>query len=189
MARILIAGADGRTGRQVVELARGHGNEVGELASTRDRSAIAHAVRGFDAVVSTLLIDGAGGERDVQDVSADLVRVMVAEGVGRLVVASWAGAGGHRRELGLLRRARSVLAGEDLEVADLVEGDVMLSELDWTIVRVHGVSDRPRTGHYRVVEGPVVPKGSEVPRGDLAAFLLKTAETGRYPKRIVAISR
>lgn len=187
--RILVAGAEGRTGTQVAEVARGHGHDVTLLMGTPDRRTLADLVRGQDAVVSTLVVDGGRTRAAIQDLSADLVRAMVAQGIERLVVASWAGAGDHLADLTMMRRAASILTGEDAGVADVVEGDVMLSELDWSIVRVHGVSDRARTGHYRVVEGPVVPKGASLPRSDLAAFLVKTAESRRYIRRIVAVAR
>ncbi|HEX9092422.1 MAG TPA: NAD(P)H-binding protein, partial [Coriobacteriia bacterium] len=69
-----------------------------------------------------------------------------------------------------------------------MEGDVMLSDLQWTIVRAAVLTNRPRTGHYRVVEGPVVPRGLTISRADLAGFLLKVAESSRYSQRIVAVA-
>jgi len=62
----------------------------------------------------------------------------------------------------------------------------MLSDLDWTIVRAAALSNREQTGHYRVVEGPVVPGGLRLSRADLAALLLKITEMGLYRRRVVA---
>jgi putative NADH-flavin reductase len=74
------------------------------------------------------------------------------------------------------------------EAQEAMEGEVMLSSLDWTIVRAATLTNKERTGHYRVVEGPIVPRGRRISRGDLAAFVLKVAETGRYPRRIVSVA-
>ncbi len=67
-----------------------------------------------------------------------------------------------------------------------MEGDVMLSDLDWTIVRPARLTDGPQTGEYRVVEGGPVPGGSKVSRADAAALILKAAEAGLYSRRIVS---
>jgi putative NADH-flavin reductase len=69
-----------------------------------------------------------------------------------------------------------------------MEGDVMLSDLDWTIVRAAALRDGPLTGIYRVVEGNAVPKGTHISRADLAALLLKCATGGFYVRRAVAVA-
>ena len=189
--RILIAGAEGRVGRQVADQAIGHGHEIHPLTSSRDRTLLTDAIRRAEAVISTVAIDGAPGGERPQDTTANLVRAMVREGIGRLVIASVAGAGGHRGDLPLFGQIAYLLSGtgERLATADLVEGDVMVSDLEWTIVRAAALTDHDRTGHYRVVVGPFVPKGKSMPRGDLAALLLKTAESDRYLRKIVSVAR
>lgn len=206
--RILVLGAGGRIGRHVVEQALGHGHDV--TAFVRDPSrfgltgerlrvvtgdvlepaSVQAAVEGQDAVIAAL---GGGGERPVHvhsDGIANTIRAMVARGVPRLVVVSAAGVGGDARGLPLTYRLlmatpymRDVY--EDLE---RMEGDIQLSDLDWTVVRPAGLTDGPQTGHYRIVEGSVVPKGSRISRADVAAMLLKCAEAGLYPRRAVAVA-
>jgi putative NADH-flavin reductase len=124
------------------------------------------------------------------DATANLVRAMTARGVDRLVVASAAGLGGHKRELPLPYQALLLLPRmqRDYEAMEAMEGEVMLSDLEWTIVRAAVLSNKQQTGHYRVVEGPTVPKGLRISRADLAALLLKIAETGRYGRRVVAVA-
>lgn len=206
--RITVIGASGRTGRLLVEQALGHGHEVTAfvrdaarlpitherltvvVGDARDPAALASAIDGRDAVVSVLGARKREAASIYADGTANLVRVMSARGVRRLVVASAAGLGGHIGELPLPYRALLMLPRlrRDYAAMELMEGEVMLSDLDWTLVRAAALSNRPQAGHYRVVDGPVVPKGSRIGRADLAALLLKVAETGRYPRRVVAVA-
>lgn len=203
--RLLVVGASGRTGRLLVAQALGHGHDVTAFvrdstdAAPRERlrvmvgdasdpAALAPAIEGQEAVVSVLAARRGEPADIYADGTANLVRLMTARGVDRLVVASAAGVGGHKRELPLPYQALLLLPRlqRDYAAMEAMEGDVMLSDLDWTIVRAAALSNRAQTGHYRVVEGPVVPKGLRISRADLAALLLKVAETGLYRRRVVA---
>lgn len=204
--KLAVIGASGRTGRLLVSQALGHGHDVTAfvretedfpvaherlrvlVGDAADPSALARAVEGQDAVVSVLAARRGEPAAIYADGTANLVRVMTARGVRRLVVSSAAGMGGHKRELPLAYQALLLLPRlqRDYEAMEAMEGDVMLSDLDWTIVRAAALSNKPQTGHYRVVDGPVVPKGYRLGRADLAALLLKIAETGLYRRRIVA---
>ena len=206
--RLLVLGASGRIGRQVVEQALGHGHDVtafvrdpARLGITHERlsvipgdvtdaAAVQAAVDGQDAVVSAL---GSRGERPVRvysDGIANTIRAMVARGVPRLVVVSAAGAGGERRGLPVLYRLMlaNPLMREVYEDLERMEGDVMLSDLDWTIVRPAALTDGPQVGHYRVVEGGFVPRGRSISRADVAALALKSVEAGLYVRRAVAVA-
>jgi putative NADH-flavin reductase len=203
--KLLVVGASGRTGRLLVAQALGHGHDVTAFVreaadvtpGTRltvvagdaaDPAALASAVDGQDAVISVLAARRGQPASIYADGTANRVRAMTTRGVDRLVVASAAGVGGHKRELPLLYQALLLLPRlqRDYEAMEAMEGEVMLSDLEWTIVRAAVLSNKQQTGHYRVVEGPVVPKGLRISRADLAALLLKTAETGRYGRRVVA---
>jgi putative NADH-flavin reductase len=204
--RILVLGASGRTGRQVVEQALGHGHTVTafvrdparlDLTSERlrvvtgdvTRSAdVQAAVDGQDAVISVV---GSKGERPVHvysDGVANAIRAMTARGVRRLVVLSAVGVGTDGSGLPFAQRALRTLPAMRAMCEDMerMEGDVMLTDLDWTIVRASSLTDGPFTGVYRVVEGPSAPKGTQLSRPDAAALLLKCAEGELYLRRAVA---
>jgi putative NADH-flavin reductase len=206
--RILVLGASGRTGREVVVQALGHGHEVTAfvrdparldvtdphlrivVGDVTDPATVGSAVDGQDAVVSAL---GSRGQRPVHvysDGVANVVRAMTARGVDRLVVLSAAGVGGRDSALPVSLRTSLLLPGTREVYDDLerMEGDVMLSDLSWTIVRPAGLTDAPRTGHYRTVEGSVVPKGKRISRADVAALLLKCAEGRLHARRAVAVA-
>jgi putative NADH-flavin reductase len=206
--KLLVVGASGRTGRLVVAQALGHGHEVTAFVRDSARLAMSHerlrvvvgdatapatfapALEGQDAVVSILGASHGSPPTVLADGAANLVRAMTARGVMRLVIVSAAGVGGHTGELPLLARVFSLMPAMCAihEAQEAMEGEVMLSALDWTIVRAATLTNKERTGHYRVVEGPIVPGGKRIARGDLAAFVLKVAETGRYPRKIVSIA-
>lgn len=206
--RILVLGATGRTGRLVVEQALGHGHEVVALVRDASRLAIsdphltvmvgevlsaadvASAVEGCDAVISAL---GAGSVRPVHvysDGVANAIRAMSARGIRRLVVVTAQSVGARPEEMSLKARAMHALPSSRQVYEDMerMEGDVMLSDLDWTIVRPAALTDGEQTGHYRVVEGGVVPQGKRISRADLAALLLKCAESDRYLRRAVSVA-
>ncbi|MDO8964474.1 MAG: SDR family oxidoreductase [Coriobacteriia bacterium] len=206
--RILVLGATGRTGAQVLEQALGHGHDVtafvrdpARLTAVHDRlqvvvgdvsdpAAVQDAVDGHDAVISAL---GSRGERPVtvySDGIANTIRAMTARGIHRLVVCSAGGAGGARNELPLTMRLFTASPGMKAIYDDLdrMEGDIMLSDLEWTIVRPAGLTDGPLTGRYRTVLGSVVPKGQRISRADVAALMLKCAEGDLYSRAAVAIA-
>jgi len=206
--RLLVLGASGRTGRLVVEQALGHGHQVtafvrdpSRLDLTSDRlrvitgdatqaADIQGALPGHDAVISAL---GSGSERPVHvysDGIANTIRAMTARGMTRLVVLSAVGVGTDGSGLPLAQRALRKLPAMRAICDDMerMEGDLMLSDLDWTIVRASSLTDGPLTGIYRVVEGAVVPRGSQVARADVAALLLKCAEGELYLRRAVAVA-
>ena len=205
--RLLVLGASGATGREIVRQALGHGHEVTALVrdpsrfevadahlrvvvgDATDATAIASAVEGQDAVASAL---GAHGERPVRvysDGIADTIHAMTARGGRRLVVVSAAyvgGSAGLPLSLRLLGRAPGVSAlREDME---RMEGDVQLSDLDWTIVRAAALTNGPFTGVYRTVENAAVPGGRRISRADLAALVLKCAEGSHFLRRTVAVA-
>jgi len=206
--RILVLGATGGTGRHVVEQLLGHGYDVVALVrdparlpfinehlttvigDVTDPGVVQKAVEGCDSVISCL---GAHTVRPVSvysDGIANTIRAMTARGIRRLVVVSAAGVGEDSSNLTLTVRAMRKLpmvrpVYEDME---RMEGDIMLSDLDWTIVRPAGLTDGPMTGIYRVVEGNGVPKGSWISRADVAALLVKCAQGGLWVKKAIAIA-
>jgi len=206
--RILVLGATGGTGLQVVEQALGHGHEVvafvrdpenltvanerltAFVGDVTDADAVRKAVEGCDTVVSTLGAHRGNPVTVYSDGIANTIRAMNARGIRRLVVVSAAGVGDDSSNLTFTMRAmhkvpRLIPIYQDME---RMEGDVMLSDLDWTIVRPPVLTDGPLTGIYRVVEGNAVPKGSRISRADLAALLVKCAQGGLWVKKAVAIA-
>ena len=205
---LLVIGASGRTGREVLAQALGHGHHItafvrdpSSLAALHERvhvvggdvtdaAAVAAAVVGQDAVVSTIGAKPAGEVHTYSDGTANIIRAMTIHGVPRLVVVSSAGVGGEGEKLPVKYRLLIATPGMRGVYEDMgrMEWDVMLSDLDWTIVRPHRLIDGAQRGDYRVAEASVVPKGAEVSRADLAGLLLKCAETNHYSRKAVAVA-
>lgn len=209
--RIVVIGASGRTGRELVTQALGHGLEVSAIV--RDPSSIADltndrlgifagdvlkpgsldaGIRGSTAVLSAV---GTGRGRAPTTVYSDgihnVLGAMDRFVVDRLVCVTAAGVGSPKDpNLPKLRR-RLVISGLLREVyADMerMEDEVMLSEANWTIVRPAGLTDDSLTGDYRAAEGRSLPKGKSISRADVAAFMLKCLSTDAWDRKGVAIA-
>jgi len=62
------------------------------------------------------------------------------------------------------------------------------SGLDWTMVRPPRLTDKPRTGKYRVLEGHLPRFGFAISRADVADFMIKVGENGASVGKIVGVS-
>jgi putative NADH-flavin reductase len=207
--KLVIFGANGRTGKLLVEQALAASHAVTAFArmpwrlgiahagltivqwDPQDAAAIAEAVAGSDAVLSVM-----GPTRNVPDlaVSQGMERVIAAmkvHAVRRLIVSAGAGVSDPSDMRALLHkvsgaiallRARHVYA-DMKRVVELVRA----SGLEWTIVRVPRLTDQPRQGRLRI--GYVGrDMGTTLARADLAAFLLKQLDDQTYLRKAPMIS-
>jgi len=206
--RILVIGAAGRTGQQIVEQALGHGHSVRAmtrstglpLAHARleivsgdvlDFDAVSAAVEGMDAVAFAI---GSGGGRNVRVYSegiGNVLHAMALHGVDALVALSAAGVfarGDKRLSMGFRAMMATVLKPvyDDME---RMEQRIAASGVSWTIVRPVGLSDEPATGQYRLsLDGSLLPKATRVSRADVAALALKALETGSFDRMTLVIA-
>src|SRR6187455_2763809 len=95
LMKVLVFGATGGLGRQVVEQARAAGHEVTAFTRathgdvTTDRDAVAGALRGQDAVISALGRGNSFRSNQLMARSMDVILpAMEREGVRRLIVTS-----------------------------------------------------------------------------------------------------
>lgn len=206
--RLLVFGASGATGRQVVTqgLERGHtitsfARTPGKLTITHprltvvpgtvgDEAAVSNAVKDQDAVVSTL---GVGTPLRHDPVVIDgvryILRAMEHWGVRRLIYMSFVGVSDSRSEAGFVVRyiARWPLRNE-IHDHEIKEGLVMNSSLDWTIIRPPTLSKGPRTGNYRtgsdIVAQSVLPTLS---RADVADCILHELENNAFVHKVLRV--
>lgn len=202
---LLILGAAGGTGRELVRqgIAAGHKvtafardpSKVGladpMLASisgdVTDGPLVARALAGQDAVVS-VLANPSTFSRDPGLVGAidRLVKLMKTSGPSRLLYVSAlpVDAGWSRTGLILGLVARTLLRSEMADHKDK-EARVRASGLDWTIVRPAVLKDGPGTGRYRAgadlrASGVLPPT---MARADLASFLLHAATEAKFMRQ------
>lgn len=206
--RLLVIGAAGRTGRLVVAKALGHGHEVTAFVhrtslspghphmrtakgDVRDQETVRAAMAGQDAVAFAL--SATSGGAGIHEVGiANVIYAMAEKGVPRLAAVSAAGTfdrGSSWMSLAHRALVATTLRGtyDDLEA---MERRIMATDLAWTIVRPVSLSEDEPTGHYRVsLDGSLLPKARRVPRGDVAALVVKALETDTYWRRAVVIAR
>jgi putative NADH-flavin reductase len=189
---ILVLGASGKTGRQVLDQALAAGNNVTAFVRDpekldRDDVAVAigdarnvddlrKALGSQDAVISTLGTGLNANQKLIEGSTAALLEAMRSTGVKRLVMLSTFAASPTYKAKGIMKVASVVMKGA---VADKTAGETLLkgSDLDWTIVYATRLTDEPRSGRYRAVEGTMTGVGT-ISRADVADALLSTLSDG-----------
>ncbi|WP_059020914.1 NAD(P)H-binding protein [Mycobacterium sp. M26] len=205
--KILVIGATGGTGRQVVTqaLQRGHhvtvllrdaaaaadfpGTEV-VVGDVLAADAVRAALGGADAVISCLGVRAGQAPGTVRSAgTANLVAQMRAGGVRRLVAVSTIGVGSSIVDQSRPARmiARFVPGPERLAEADAAEQEIRSAgaELDWTIVRPPRLVDGDPGAGATVAESVPAKMRSQLTRTALAGVLLDQLEDPRFIGRAV----
>ena len=184
--KIVVLGASGKTGRELVQQATAAGHSVtafvrdpaklgGAAASNvvvgdaRIPADLARALQGADAVIGAL---GAKPSDPVLEKSVRaLLETMPRAGVRRLVLLSSFLASPEYAPSGVDKLMGRLMKGM---MADKVASEALLmgSDLDWTIVYAARLADGPKAG-YDVVTGSI-PGRARISRADVAAALLDT---------------
>jgi len=207
--KLLVLGATGPTGLQVVRQALDLGHEV--TAFVRDRArlplaadalevvtgtlpdsalTLAGALRGRDAVISSLGVRSAFRARGLIEQSMRvLVPAMQREGVRRLIVVSALGVGESRRDAPLVARIMYRLLLREIFADKLAGEDVVrASGLDWTFLYPTLLTDGPRTGRYRAAERLELHGMPRISRADVADFALRTLGDRAWVGKIAVLS-
>ena len=188
---LIVFGATGGTGRQVVAQALTAGHAVTAVARRRDALAIRHdrlavlhgdvlepatlaqPLAGQDAVVSALGVRSRAPTTVFSAGVSNIIQAMEAAGVRRLICIS---AAGLDPGFGLLRWiAKSILyamlrhAYDDMRRMEALVKD---SGLDWTIIRAPMLMDEPRTGQYQIATNKHLARGRSIARADLADYIV-----------------
>jgi putative NADH-flavin reductase len=202
--KIAVIGAAGRTGKEVVRQALDRGHEVVAVARSphkldlagdgltvvaadvRDADALAAAVVGADAIVTTF---GAAAGREPTDLySAGITNVLAAmdgHGIRRLAVISASPAGPRAEQPAALRLLVLPILDRffGAAYADLRRMETVLarrSDLEWACLRPPRLLDRPATGAYRLDPKPL-PRARSLTYPDLATALLDCVD-GTEPR-------
>ena len=184
--KLLVLGANGRTGRLVVEQALAAGHTVTAFVrdpsklqltdeqlsvangDARDVDSLLAALKGQDAVINTI----GGVERKlIATTTAVLVAAMQKRGVRRVVLMSTFIATPNFKPSGAMRlfpRLARGVAKDDLTGVRLLEG----SRLEWTIVYATLLKNKPKAGYRLVGPDEIVTGKNHVNRADVAECLL-----------------
>ncbi len=199
--KLLVLGATGGTGLQILDRAIAEGHEVTAMVRSPEKlarygskikvvtgdllnaSELAEAMRGQDAVLSGFgRTPGSEGDLLTRFDRA-LVEAMKMSGVHRLVYVSMAF---------LFRSLLTTVVGNlffrDL-VRDAAEGEAFIrqSSLDWTIARPPRLTDGPG-GEYRVREGALPFFGFKISRESVADFVVKESASGVHTGQVVGLA-
>lgn len=193
--KLLVLGATGGTGREIVRLATAAGHDVTALVrdqtdasrplpgahliegDARDETTMRRAVAGQNAVASALGSAASGPFRRVtmlSDATRALVAAMEGEGVRRLVCISGIGAGDSRGHGGFIydRLIQPLALRGVSQDKDRQESLIRASNLDWVIVRPSMLQDGPATGRIRAFTDLHDFHGGKIRRTDVAAFVV-----------------
>ena len=210
MTRIVVFGPTGGTGRRLVDQALAEGYEVvayardpsklgfsserltvvkGELS---DQALIEDAIRGSDAVPSTLGPRARTKDKPISQGTQNILAAMNKLGVSRLIMTSTLSAKDpedrpdfRTRALVNLVKLTMHSAYEDVVTAAQL---VRASGLDWTILRLAILNNNPRTGKIRVGHVGSGKVGTAISRADIADFMLKQIRDTEYVRQAPAIS-
>jgi putative NADH-flavin reductase len=206
--KILVLGATGGTGLQIVGQAIERGHSVTAFVRTPDAlkkfgnrinvvqgdllsgSELQRVIEGHDAVLSgfgpRLPISKADATL-LQRFAAALTRAMIQAGVRRVVVESSA----FLFKDSIIPPTHligSLFFPGVVRDASEMENILQKSDLDWTIVRPPRLTDKPRTGKYRVREEHLPRFGFTIARADVADYMIKAGENHASVRKIIGVS-
>jgi putative NADH-flavin reductase len=210
--KLLIFGATGGTGAQLLTQALDAGHDVTVVARNPDKITITDhsrstvitadvlepetwkaTVRGHDAVLSCL---GSTDRRHPTTVysrgATDIIDAMRQGGVRRLMCLSSAGLE-IPAEISLPQRLVTRFVIQRLYrhgYTDMaaMERIVTASGIDWTIIRAPMLTNGPFTGRYRAAANQHLAKAKSISRTDLAHYLLTHIEDRETWQRTVELS-
>jgi putative NADH-flavin reductase len=205
---ILVFGATGATGQQVVKQALSRGHRVTAFVrrpealetadnvrivvgdATLDKSKIAEAMSGQELVISALGRRNSFRSDHLISRSMDaIVPSMKQADVSRMILMSSFGVGESLRDAPLIPGIMfRVLLKDIFADKESAERELRTSGLDWTIVHPVLLTNGPLTGRYRVGERLDLHGMPKISRADVAHFILTEAENPRFVQRAVVIS-
>lgn len=203
---ILILGATGRVGSQIVRHALHDKHRVTAFVRTPDkmqtrdenlsilrgnvleRQDLVRAMQGIDIVISALNTDGTTTLTDSMPL---IIEAMEREGIQRIITIGTAGILQSRTTPDLLRyqssesKRKSVRAAtEHHKVYDLLKQ----SNLKWTIVCPTYLPDGEQKGNYRAENNFLPEGGVEISVADTAEFTFSLIKTNDYTNSRVGIA-
>jgi len=211
MARILLFGATGDTGRHVLDRALNHGHQV--RATERDFPGDFREHERLEKRAGDLLDSGLGALMDDVDcvVSAvglprdpqtlinppplytegavNIIHGMRKAGVKRLVVISAAFADPDITIPNWFRAATKPLDRIFRQMGEMERVLRVCDDIEWTAVRPGWLLNRPHTGEFSVSTDDLPAATLRIRRADLAHFMLDCALEGKHVREMPFVAR
>lgn len=206
---VLVIGAAGRTGLEVVKYALTAGHEVTAFVRAAsddlrskpvrvvegdalDKELIDAAVKGQDAVIDVI---GRGHKAFLttdleQSVAKYVILAMERHAVSRLLVMSMLGEGDSKANASLFYEyllLPTYLRGADKDKAAM-EAEVRGSGLTWTIVRPAVLIDDAPTKQVSVVDPESGDTAHKISRSDVAIFMVQQLTSDAFSRQAVTIA-
>jgi putative NADH-flavin reductase len=201
--RVVIFGASGKTGQHAVEQALGQGHAVTAFVrdparlpvkherlaviqgDVRDPASVEQAVAGHDGVIAVL-----GQTRPpAPDLLAtgvqNILKGMEKHGVRRLIYLTGAGVPDPEDQPSvprtIIRGLMKLISPHVLEDSERAYTAIRASDMDWTVVRVPILTDKPGAGGAKTTFTP--PGPTQICRADVAKFILNQLHDESYVRR------
>lgn len=204
--KIVVFGATGGTGKQLVQQALGQKHEVTAFVrnpakldikhenlrvfqgNILDKSDLEKAMMGKDAVLSTL------GARSIlkktsviSEGTKNIIAAMKKHKVKRLIFESAFGVGESRSKAGLLGKVDNIVLKNIFADKVKQEEYIRKSGLDWVIVRPAILTNGPKKGTYRTGEDIKIRFFATISRADVSDFMLKQLSQDDYIRKTPTI--
>lgn len=204
--RIVVFGASGGTGRELVKQGLAQGHEVTAFVrkadafaeeprlkvvtgDALDAKAVAGAIAGQEAVLSALGSRSLADETLLPGAMRNILAAMKKHGVKRLIVLGAAGVSpGADKRLSasrklMLRFIRSTFLKKPFRSQQAMQELMRASDAEWTVAQPPRLLNAPGRGRYRV-DGEALPAdGTHIARADVATFMLAQLTSREWLRR------
>jgi putative NADH-flavin reductase len=206
--RLLILGATGSTGSQLLDRALAEGHAVTAFArrpsalarygsrirvlqgDIANASSVNRAIPGQDAVLSAVGSPSLRSNTVLSDGIRHVLAAMKDHGVPHLLAMSALGVGETTGQLGPVYNLVLIpllLRNTFLE-KERMEAYIKAADVDWTIVRPGALTNGPARGRYRTaLPDSRPPRFPRISRADVAAFMLAEVHQRRFVRQAVGL--
>ena len=202
---VIVFGANGKTGRLVVERLLKEGHEVTAFVrnpstlniqhahlqitegQATDKKAVSDAIKGKELVISCLGSDkGLKKTTVLHEMTSNIVAAMKEQNVTRIIYM--ASAGIDNEIPGIIGKITTVLLGNVLKDHHNAVAEIKKNKLVYTIARPLSSTDHPYTGKYREAKTGIPEKGRSISRADVADFIIRAITDEQYHHQSIGLS-
>lgn len=206
--KLIVFGATGGIGSQVVEQALAAGHDVTAIVHRSSAILVHHerlevmqgdvlepanvrqTIVGKDAVISALGVRNLAPTALFSEGLGNIIQAMQMAGVRRLICISAIGLDpGPSLQRWIAKPLLWAIFKNSYRDLVLMEKQVMHSNLDWTILRAARLTDGPRTGQHHTAVNQHLTNGSSISRADVADYILTHLDNRTTYRAVVEIAK